>query len=138
MLRRQRSQQRFFKGALRHQEEDLHGPFLAHTVGPGDPLLQNGRIPGEIHIEDRIGRLEVQPCGPGIGGHEKPTGWVLLESVDEDLTLFLGQSRRGGRNPPDGPEKGFDQVQHRRTIQRKEHLAVLFRKKSVEKGLQFG
>ena len=35
------------------------GRFLPHPIGPADALFQHGRVPGQIDIDDGIGRLEI-------------------------------------------------------------------------------
>jgi hypothetical protein len=84
-------------------------------VDAGDPLFQNRRIPGEIEIDDGIGRLEIQAGGPGIGGEKKASIRFPLKPGDQRLTPFL----RDGTVQPDvfysaASQQRFDEIQHRR------------------------
>jgi len=59
-------------------------------VSAADPLLQNGRVPGKIHIDDRVGSLEIKARGPGIGADKE-----RLYVTDEDSQVWSLERRSG-------------------------------------------
>ncbi len=59
----------------------LNRVFLAHTMGPGYPLLQDGRIPWEVNIDDSICCLEIEARGTGIRRNKEPAVRILLKLV---------------------------------------------------------
>ena len=61
MLGRKRRQQTFLQGIRSDQQKDVHRPFLPHAMGSRDTLLQGGWVPGQVHIDHGVGRLEIQP-----------------------------------------------------------------------------
>ena len=59
-------QQLLLDGLLSHQQVDLHRALLSHPVSARDALFQDGRIPWQIHVDDRVRRLEVESCGTAM------------------------------------------------------------------------
>lgn len=60
-------------------------------MNPADPLLEDGRVPGQVHV-DHDGRcmLQVQAHPARIGCEEDPTGRVAVEVLDERAALRTG------------------------------------------------
>ena len=53
-----------------------------------DTLLQQGRVPGQVHIDDHRGCvLQVQPDTAGVSGKEKSAIWVRMELFYQRTTL---------------------------------------------------
>ena len=44
-------------------------------------LLENRRVPGDIHIDDDGRVLEIQPHAPGVGGEERAAIFIFAEPV---------------------------------------------------------
>ena len=82
-------------------------------MGPCDALFEDGRVPGQIHVDHGVGRLQVQPGGTSIGGNKEQAIRVPLEPVDQRLAIFLGKAaiqahkRKGTRL-----QERFDEIQH--------------------------
>ena len=66
--------------------------IFRQAVDSGDPLFQDGGIPGNIHVDHRGAALEVEPDSAGIGGEEDPATGIFLETGHESLALL-------GRHP---------------------------------------
>mgnify|MGYP006944202491 CR=1 FL=1 len=54
LLGRKSRQETLLQRPLGNEKKYLDRSFLPHTVSPADSLLQNGRVPRKIHIDDRI------------------------------------------------------------------------------------
>ena len=58
---------------------------LAETMNAADALLQDGRIPGDVHVDNDGAALEVQAHTSGIGGEKDHAGLDLPESASSGL-----------------------------------------------------
>ena len=82
-------QQALFDGAFGDQHVHLHRLLLAHAVGPADALFEHRRVPRQIDVDHRVGRLKIQARRAGVGGDEQPAARIVLETVDQLLPLLL-------------------------------------------------
>ena len=56
---------------LADQVVDVDRLLLAEPVDPADPLLEHGRVPGELEVDHAVGgALEVEPDAAGVAGEE--------------------------------------------------------------------
>ena len=67
----------------------MHGLFLTHAVGAGNSLFEDGRVPGQVEVDDGVGRLQIQARRTGVGGDEQPTVGVRLKLIHQSLPLLL-------------------------------------------------
>jgi len=77
------------------------GALAAHTVQARHPAydliitrhyedpLQYSRIPWQIHVDDRVRRLKVEPSRARVGREERATCRVTLKLVHQLLPLLL-------------------------------------------------
>ena len=63
---------------------------LADPVNAADALLQDGRVPGDIHVDYHRAALEVQTHTPGIGGEEDLAGGIFPKPRHQLFALFGG------------------------------------------------
>jgi hypothetical protein len=93
-------------------------------MSAGDPLLQYGRIPGQIDIDHGIRCLEVEPRRACVRREEHPACRIALELVDQLLALLL---RNGSVEPHvvefEPFDLSFDQREHRRPFGEEHDLA---------------
>ena len=94
---------------------DVDRLLLAEPVDPADPLLEDGRVPGQLEVDHAVrGVLEVQADAAGIAGEEHAEAGVVVELDDvlgpPLLALGAGEepgaeaaARRAGRSPPSAP-----------------------------------
>ena len=74
-------------GVLRDEVEHLHGHLLPDAVDAADALLQYGRVPGQVEVDDDAGSLQVESRGTCVGGEEDAALAVVLE-VFYDVVAF--------------------------------------------------
>ena len=137
VLRRKRPQKLLLNRLLRHEQVDLHGILLTHPVCTRDALLQQRRVPGQVHIDDRIGSLKVEPRRARVGREEEAAGGIVLKLMDQLLALFL----RDGAIEPHGIELEpldplSDEIQHRRPFGEEHDLARILRRQLLEQFLE--
>lgn len=65
------------------QEQDLDGARLAQAMDPGDALVEDRRVPGDVQVDEDRGALEVETRAPGVGGDEDLNGVVVAEAIHE-------------------------------------------------------
>ena len=81
-------------GAFGDEVEDRDGAGLVFAPGAGDALLEFGRVPREVAVDNDAGVLEVEADAAGIGAEEKAAGRVVAEGVD--LGAAFGLRHRAG------------------------------------------
>jgi len=81
-------QQTFFDRVRCDEVVDMDRVLLPHAVGPRNPLFQHGRVPGQITVNDDVGRLQIQTSAAGIGHQDHPAFRILLKRGD-DCRAFL-------------------------------------------------
>ena len=77
-----------------HQVDDVDGLLLADAMGPANVLLQLGRVLWQVHVDDHVGRLQVQPQAPSVGGDKHLAVGVLMEAVNDTLSLAESSSQK--------------------------------------------
>jgi hypothetical protein len=80
------------------QHEDLHWISLSHAMGATNPLLQHGRIPGQVDIDHGVGGLQVQARGTGVRRDEELAGRLML-SVNSLLNFCRHDYPPMDKNP---------------------------------------
>jgi hypothetical protein len=78
--------------APRDEVDHLHGlllPQAMQAMHAPDALREDGRVPGQIHVDDDAGVLQVQPDAARVGGEEDPARRVFSEALDEILALLF-------------------------------------------------
>ena len=92
-----------------HEIEHVHGGArLPEAFDAPDALLQAGRIPGEIHVDQRAEGLQVQALAGGVGGNHDADvviGDHPLELLADDadrLPLAIESAAIGPGIQPDG------------------------------------
>ena len=103
----------------------------------GDTLLEQRRVPGQIHIDDRVGGLQIESRRAGVGREEEAAAWIMLKLMDQLLPLFL----RHRAIEPDGVEFEAldplpDEVQHGRPFGEEHDFAPVFRGQLAEQFLK--
>ena len=62
---------------------DVDRLLLAEPVDPADPLLEDGRVPGQLQVDHAVrGVLEVEPDAAGVAGEEDAERRVVVELDD--------------------------------------------------------
>ena len=85
----QQPQHAMLDGVLAHQVDDGDRAGLMLAPGAGNALLQTGRVPGQVHVDDGIGHLKVEPHAAGFRRQEQPAFGVCAESADLGPALRL-------------------------------------------------
>src|SRR5208282_4858836 len=68
---------------LANEIVDVDGLLLPQPVNPADPLLEDGRVPGELEVDHAVGgALEIQPDAPGVAGEEDSEFGIVVELDD--------------------------------------------------------
>ena len=52
-----------------------------------DALLQHGRIPRQVHVDDDRRVLKIQSDASGIGRQERAAPIILAEAIEESFSL---------------------------------------------------
>ena len=91
----------------------------------GDALLQLGRIPWQVHVDHRVGRLQVEPDTARLGREEQPALRILAEAVDLGTTPDL----RNGAGVPGELDAGghgafAHQLQHPHPLGEDQYLTL--------------
>ncbi len=82
LLERQDRQHAVLDCPLRDEVHHADGPVLAQAVNPADPLVQYRGVPGQVHVHDRRGILQVQTDAAGVRRKEHATLRILFEPGD--------------------------------------------------------
>ena len=95
------------------------------------------RVPGQIHIDDGVGGLQIESRRASVGREEEAAGWIVLKLMDQLLPLFL----RHRAIEPDGVEFEAldplpDEVQHGRPFGEEHDFAPVFRGQLAEQFLE--
>ena len=69
-LRVVQAQDALLDALLRDQQQLLHRALRSDPVDARDPLLEPGRVPRQVQVDDHVRRLEVQPHAARVGAHE--------------------------------------------------------------------
>jgi hypothetical protein len=85
--------------ALGDEVVDLDWTLLPEAVDASDALLQDGRVPGELEVDDAVGGpLEIEPDAAGVGGEQDAQLGIVVE-IDQVLLspsrLLLSREERG-------------------------------------------
>ena len=73
-------------------EHLLDRPLRADAVHAGDALLEAGRVPGDVEIDDDVGRLEIETQPAGVGADEHGRAASAGEFADEGGPAAHGDS----------------------------------------------
>ena len=88
-----------FDSLLADEVVDVDRQLLAQAVDAADPLLEHGRVPGELEVDHAVGgALQVEPDAAGIAGEEHAKVGVVVELDDvlgpPPLSLGSGEEAR--------------------------------------------
>ncbi len=84
-----------FDALLADQVVDVDRQLLAQAVDPADPLLEHGRVPGELEVDHAVGgALQVQADSAGIAGEEDAEVGIIVELDDVLSARGAGLRRR--------------------------------------------
>jgi hypothetical protein len=72
----------FFNGVSGNQPVDGHRPFLADAVRPVRGLVLHRRVPPGVHVDDVVGRRQVEAQAAGFEADEKEIALAGLEGLD--------------------------------------------------------
>src|SRR5439155_14036734 len=98
---------------------------LPHAMGPRDPLLEYGGIPGQVDVDDRVGRLQIQPRAPRVRRQEETRPRVRLEARDDLGALLLGHAPVEAYEVELAlSEERLDEIEHRRPLGEERDLAI--------------
>ncbi|EXI80086.1 MAG: hypothetical protein AW12_02930 [Candidatus Accumulibacter sp. BA-94] len=93
LLERQHRQHAFLDRSAGDEVDHLHAARLAEAMDAADPLLENRRIPGQIHIDDdRRRMLQVEADATGVGAEEDAAVGIAVEAIDEGAALVGGDA----------------------------------------------
>ena len=93
-LELQHAEHPFFDRSLRDEVDDLDRLLLPQPMHPADALLQHGRIPGQVHVDDDRRELQIQADATRIGRQKQPALRIVAESIDELFALVRSARRR--------------------------------------------
>ena len=102
-----------------------------------DPLLQDSRVPGDIHVDDHGAALEVQADAARVGGEKHFAGRLLLEPFHQ-CSPVLGRNAPVEMDVADAvsPQHVFDQLGHSQPLAEDHCLFTPFDHEFLQQDLQ--
>ena len=126
-------QDTLFDGCLGDKVNDPHRTPLAEAMNAPDALFQDGRVPGDIHVDNHGAALEVQTHTTGVGGEKYLAPGIAPESLHESAPISRGHiAVQRHESDPQLFEFFAGQVGHALVLAENHHLAALFDRKLAD------
>ena len=90
-----------------------HRALLSQPVHPADALLEHGRVPGQIEVDNDLGELQVQAHAARVRRQKHPALRVVAEAVDQLLAFVARHAAvKHDKIPAALPEPPPDNLVH--------------------------